>query len=454
MSSILESEGRSATSLDEDHRAQIRSALEAVCHSPAFKASQRSRHFLTFVVEHALREPGGPLKERTVGVEVFGRPVSYSTGEDPIVRVQAGDVRRRLERYYRLHFPENEGVRIALPVGSYTPEFSWSPPRVGQGTLSSDLISIEPLPQSAPNKDRNPLAIAHPIPHAAELQSIFVRRPFTWAAAAFVFAALAGLLFWRHHRPEPMSQAAIFWQPIFKSDAPVLIGVPKSVAYAPMPRLYEEYIRTHPGSFQEEWERTGSPLPLDPASKITWSDMQLRDEFGVGIGTAYAATELSLLFARKQKGSNLRIGNDYSFEDIHKAPTVLLGAFNNRWTMRFSSELPYRFVERDQRLNIEEQGGQKRVWQVRRTKSGAAEDYALVVRFPESASGQFLVLAAGIGTSGSQAAVDFISNDKYLEEALHKQEPGWQNRNLAFVLKTAVTDHVAGPPITVASSIW
>ena len=59
----------------------------------------------------------------TIGTQLFHRVADYPTGEDPVVRVHAGEVRRRLERYY--HSASSTSVRIELPVGSYLPEFHW-----------------------------------------------------------------------------------------------------------------------------------------------------------------------------------------------------------------------------------------------------------------------------------------------------------------------------------------
>ncbi len=62
------------------------------------------------------------LKERTIGVAVFGRDASYDTGSDAAVRVRANDVRRRLGAYY-LACSTRQGWRIELPAGSYVPQF-------------------------------------------------------------------------------------------------------------------------------------------------------------------------------------------------------------------------------------------------------------------------------------------------------------------------------------------
>src|SRR3954469_14485143 len=76
--------------------AKIRATLDRVLASPAFRKSEQCQRFLRYVVEHH----GEPLKERSIGVEVFGRQPDYDTAEDPVVRVRATEVRKRLSQYY------------------------------------------------------------------------------------------------------------------------------------------------------------------------------------------------------------------------------------------------------------------------------------------------------------------------------------------------------------------
>jgi hypothetical protein len=97
--------------------------LISVLESASFRASDRSRAFLRFVVEEALAGREASLKERTIGVAVLGRDASYDTGSDAVVRVRANDVRKRLVAHYECCAPK-AGVRIELPSGSYIPRFA------------------------------------------------------------------------------------------------------------------------------------------------------------------------------------------------------------------------------------------------------------------------------------------------------------------------------------------
>jgi hypothetical protein len=97
--------------------------LKEVTDGAAFKSSFRSGQFLRYIVEQAIAGHFDSLKERVIGVELFGRSPSYDTGDDAVVRVTASDVRRRLLQHYGRYGSTSE-YRISLPVGSYIPEFT------------------------------------------------------------------------------------------------------------------------------------------------------------------------------------------------------------------------------------------------------------------------------------------------------------------------------------------
>lgn len=98
----------------------LREHVREVVASPAFKGSRRSQQFLQHIVEKTISGNAHEVKERILGVDLFGRSPSYDTGEDAIVRVTASDVRKRLHQFYSETHSE---VRIDLPSGSYVPDF-------------------------------------------------------------------------------------------------------------------------------------------------------------------------------------------------------------------------------------------------------------------------------------------------------------------------------------------
>ena len=100
----------------------VRAELTSVLASPMFRGAERTSELLRFVVDTALKNESGQLKETFIAVSIFGRDASYDPKLDPIVRVQAGRVRNKLVSYY-----EGPGststLRISLPKGSYRPQF-------------------------------------------------------------------------------------------------------------------------------------------------------------------------------------------------------------------------------------------------------------------------------------------------------------------------------------------
>jgi len=417
--------------LSEEKRRAILAELEAILTSPCFRSAARSKQFLEYVVLHQLNGHPEQLKERTIGTEVFQRPAGYATGDDPVVRVQAGEVRRRLEHYYK-EAQNGSPVRIDLPIGSYAPAFQWP---------SAEAPSPAPQP-ALPRKSRR------------------TARSKTWAwaiaAAVPILAVAAGIAAIRWDRAARQKSAEDrFWAPVFLSQQPVLICIAKPVVYRPTQDLYWRYARKHPGAFVTEAERTSKPLPLDEDDEISWGDMYIASDFGVALGDAYAAVDLSGLFGRIGKPRQVRIGTDYSFEDLRHFPAVVVGAFNNKWTMQLMSNLHFSFVEDHDEFMIRELAPGNRIWRTRIGPQGQIlEDYAIVGRLLDSKTGQFTVTVAGISGAGTQAAGDFVADPQALEEALRSAPPAWQTKNLEFVLDTSLTDSIPSPAHVVAAYYW
>jgi len=183
--------------------------------------------------------------------------------------------------------------------------------------------------------------------------------------------------------------------------------------------------------------------------------MIINTEYGVAIGDAYAGVSLSGLLGQIGKPSQVRIGSNYSFEDLRNSPAVVVGAFNNRWTMDLTKNLHFGFAEKDGTFFIQEQTPGGRAWALNPGDSGDDySDFAIVGRILDSRTGQFIVIVAGVGGTGTQAAAEFVSHREYLEKALRDAPPDWQKKNLEIVVETNVTDSVAGPPHVVTAYYW
>src|ERR1700737_3270341 len=108
--------------LTEGEKRAILAQLERLLRNSHFHKSKRFPVFLRFVVKEVLAGRADQLKERTLGMEVFGKEPNYDTTDDPIVRVTAGEIRKRIAQYYQEPGHEHE-IKLHLPPGSYVPQF-------------------------------------------------------------------------------------------------------------------------------------------------------------------------------------------------------------------------------------------------------------------------------------------------------------------------------------------
>src|SRR5580693_1020463 len=127
--------------------AAIRLQLERLLIHPLFANSKRYPALLGYVVEQTLLGNASELKERSIGIEVFGRSPSYDANADPVVRITAGEVRKRLTQYYYDSTHDGEVV-IELPIGSYVPVFHApepSPQAPAELVLAESPAELRPL---------------------------------------------------------------------------------------------------------------------------------------------------------------------------------------------------------------------------------------------------------------------------------------------------------------------
>jgi hypothetical protein len=140
------------------HEVELRSHLDEIVNGAAFKGSHRCQAFLKHVVELALHGDPADLRERSIGVALFGRSATYDTADDAIVRVTASDVRKRLLQHYG-NTGAHSKFRINLPSGSYVPEFCFIPASA-LGSLDIPVVvhpppDIEIVPHPTPRDSRH-----------------------------------------------------------------------------------------------------------------------------------------------------------------------------------------------------------------------------------------------------------------------------------------------------------
>ena len=436
MKSVLEHAKNSESdhSLRENgfpERTSVLEELDRILSSRHFKSADRCKQFLRYVVLSKLDGHPERLKERTIGTEIFQRPPGYATGEDPVVRVQAGEVRRRLARCYQ-DAPGGSPLRIELPTGSYCPVFHWgSEPQVAGSHARSSKTA------AAASSSRRP-----------SLKTVTLA-----AVAVLAVAGAIGVMHPLFRVANAQSTIEQFWGPALASHQPILIFLANASAQ-PSTENTQSSVQARPVSSPTGARSIDASLPLGMTGNTTADDYSPSPEI-VPAADASVAVALSGLFGKLNRQTQLRIGAAATYEELRNFPAAIIGGFDSKWTMQLVSNLHFAFLGGHGQYTIREQVPGGRVWTTRFGPHGdTVEDFAIVGRLIDSKTGQFTVTVAGIGPRGTEAAGDFVSSPRYLQEGLTGAPADWPNRNLEVLLQTTVTDSVAGPPRVIGVCAW
>lgn len=421
--------------ITEELRTAVMLELDRITQSAEFRQSEQSKRLLTYLVEHTLDGKFELLRERAIGMALFGRADGYDTNESPIVRVRANEIRKRLAKYYQEH---GNGTRVQLevPAGGYKVELR----QVGEPV---EAAAAEPVAKEAVIE---PLA-AFPAPPE-------IGRPARWRrwtvgvlAAVAAVAAGVGIYGWTSRGGDAVAD---FWRPALEDPNAVILCTGHPVVY----RFTRQFEARQTGDQLDHYRSLTEPLQLRPDEQFTGRDVvPVRDQY-VGLGSAYAVARIHGWLASHKKDSEIRFGNDLTFTDLRKAPAVLLGAFQNKWSLELSRNLRFVFTTADGVPSVRDtQSG--RVWSLPQLKDDGQtdHDYLIISRVFRSETGQFVVLATPITQYGCRAAGDILTNPGPLREALAGLKD-WKTHNLQLVFEVSVIAQTAGPPRLIASHVW
>jgi hypothetical protein len=372
--------------------------LDRILSTPLFQHSKRYPAFLRHVVEQALRGAKDELKERTLGIAVFGRPPDYDTSADPVVRNTASEVRKRLEEYYSVPGHERE-FRIGLPAGAYIPEF------------------------------RRPIGHGLPVSLGSRIMAILTgsrrRRTFVIGASLLAGLGLLGAIELTPRKPA----IKLFWAPVLRSSDSVLVVTDTLVA-----------LRTNPPPDSGDSSRLVRDV-IDPKAYLSVNQ---------------ESAKLASFLLANGKHLDYELARNVSLATLRTRPFILRGAFNNQWTQRAVAQFRFYFqLDRDPivRRIVDRQNPQRRDWAAPMV-SGLTEDYALIARAIEPETGQMMLVIAGLSEKGSAAALEFVTNAKYLDRFASQAPAGWERRNIELVIRSNVMNDDWGEPRVVAMQLW
>ena len=399
-------------------RDAIREQLERMLATPPFSGGKRCPALLRYVVERSLDGNTPDLKERTLGVEVFGRDPNYDTNSDPIVRVTAGEIRKRIAQYYHEPGRERE-VRIDMAPGSYVPEFH---------------IPHQEAAESAP-----PAAPAPVAPRKAP-------RAAVWTAAVLALVLAVAAATWYASRP---ARTAVddFWAPVLDSPANVLLCVGQRRFLGTSAEL--------PGNANPDVARFVAPMPAD--SPVTLFKLYYMGSQNVALHDVTTLARLSGLMQAKGKTITIVGESATTLGDLRRGPVVLVGAFNNDWTLRLTGPLRFSF-ERDGDVFLirDRQNPARNNRSVDYTKPylELGEDYALITRVLDPTTERMVVVVGGLTGYGTMAAGEFLTNRAYLDAFARECPKNWQRGNVQVVIAAKVINGNSGPPRVVDRHFW
>ena len=303
-----------------------RAQVERLLSDSLFSQSKRYGLFLRYVTERALNHNQEPLTERTLGVEAFGRSPNYDTEADPIVRVTASELRKRLAHYYE--DPTHAGqIRVCIHKGSYVAEF------------------LAPGAQPAPAE----VSVPQTTVVAAVIAPEPVKKKRWYYVAALAVACVLVAVLVRIARPQP-SVFELFWAPVISGPHDVVLSIPQ---------------------FSDHVHLEGVENP-----KLTWSDplTPVPDPMGVN-WTLYArrlvhvsdltvACRLSEFLGGKGKHAVIKGEHDLTMRDLREAPAVILGGLANQWTPQLLPDARFSFAgEGTVRFIRDKQNPGNRLWE-------------------------------------------------------------------------------------------
>ena len=381
----------SVTGVSPLSRDIILQQVDRLVNSDLLKGSESLGRLLRFLTEHALDSPGTPIKEYQIATEVFGRAANFDPRLDSTVRVQTGRLRSKLAEYYGGPGAEDH-IIVELPKGTYSV------------AIHERTIPEHPIPQPAPAVPT--VAVQKPI----ETRAIRLVASL-WAlsvVALVLLAALITVLLVRSGTAKATPEKA---PPIFRTFWHGFIDGPErpwvvfsNAAFVGRPETGMRYF--------DSQRDAGTPI-LDHYT---------------GVGEVLAVHELDLLFASLDRGIRVKRGRLLALDDAKNNDIVFIGSPTENLSLRDvpgTQDFQFRLASTGPRkgdlqiVNLKPRPGEADSFWGSPTVP-IQEDHALIGLVPGMNSSRLVMILAGTTTIGTQAAVEYVTRAKSVEELVSR----------------------------------
>jgi hypothetical protein len=407
---------------------EIRLHLAEIVASDAFRGSRRCQEFLTYVVEHALIGDFEGIKERILGIRVFGREATYDTNGDAIVRVTASDVRKRLLRFYKSS--SSSTLRIELRSGSYIPEFHY--------VVDESAYSAAPDAEPAPRLEViSPLSAPVALPEASHAHSS--ARWGTWQPvviagllclvflfAGWKFGSLHATATLRHDGASEPRYA--FYKELLGPIATDPAEQTRIVLSNPALFLYRGSASPTPAAAADRGEKK-IPVPQslnhlltggadDPQAEFPHHYLALDTTDYTGLGEAESAFNLEKLFLDLHRPAQLTEGRFLNWDEARKQHLILLGARHMMpWAQTNLTNANFKW-EHNVIYNSRPRNGEQAVY-TQKFDGRVLVDYGLIW-MARSPSGSRILVLAGLTSTGTAGVGNFFIDPEQMQPIFEK----------------------------------
>jgi hypothetical protein len=232
------------------------------------------------------------------------------------------------------------------------------------------------------------------------------------------------------------------WSPVLDSPSPVLLCVGQ--------RPFAGFSATEPQSSSGAAQYTAGP-------QTTLFQLYYLGSQNVALTDVMTLGRLTGLLQAKGKAFHIRGESSTTFEDLRDGPVVLIGAFNNDWSMRLMGPRRFSFERAGDTFWIKDAqnpSDKKHAVNYATPYLKLTEDFALVSRMLDPVTERMVVLAGGLTGYGTVAAGEFLSNPAYMETITASAPAKWARKNVEVLISTKVINGESGPPKIVTAHFW
>src|SRR5262245_40088587 len=413
------------------NQAEILEQVEKICQSDALEQSEHLKAFLRYVVQKSVRDPGVQPKEYAIATEVFGRDAGFDPRQGALVRVQAARLRSKLRKYYDTQ-GKSDLLLIDLPKGHYSPTFAYAAPRKSaRGVGNGDGTSSGGVAESSAAAEAGRVAASLPPPMyriqytKIALAALVVLSLGLGYAAFYYRSQLASLKDstaaskdWDSKETQHMT---LVWKDFFESSAPILVTY-SNTAFLGTPQQGLKYYKPLTGAGPDSGSSSSQEAGIEQVKTAAINDQY------TGTGEVMAVNFLGGIFWKMGRSFRVKRSLLLDWEDIKTGNIVILGSTAENLFLRDLPQ-PQDFVFRADKqhdehvfiVNQHPKEGEQTIYASKREGMSTrqiVEDYAMVSLLKGLDGKSKLMILAGLTTTGTQAAAEYVTKPVCLDELI------------------------------------